>query len=875
MYLSPSEQEDLRLLCKDEEAYEQLLELLSRKKSREEEILEQLPSPMVLVDATDDNSPIVYVNPAFEALTGYSKKDIIGKNPRFLHEADHQQAGLDKIREAIHQGQGATATIRNYRRDKTLFWNQMRLFPIHNNEGNLTYYLSSHEDVTAEVEAHDKTQVIDHIYGYFIDNTLDMIAIYTPDGELIYANPAVTRTLGYTIAEFRQLSSADRVHPDDLDYTLDQVNQSLLAGKTLSQLEYRMLKKDGDYINVESYSTPIYDEKGNLTHLLAIARDISERIHRSEQQFRTLVENNPDGIERLNYEGRFLYVNTALAKAWGGMHPEDIIGKTNEELGVVSPLLEELEQARYAVFDSGEVMDIEFSYDAGSILHIFQARLVPEFDIEGNVETILGIVRDITESRQSEVALQESEARANALLDALPDMVFHLSREGEYLDIYGNRDKLRVEADQLIGKQIADYFGIDLSNKFTEAIARTLGRNETQTINYEINSIDGSFREHEARLIASHEDAVIALVRDVTDEKQLQEALRQSEARANALLDAIPDMVFHLSREGEYLDFRAKRKNLYAPDAQLIGTKISDYFEADLSKQILDAISKTLANHEMQSLEYQLDIPEKGLQYYEARMVASGEDEVIIVVRNIANERKTREHEMSIALESERTAILSQFIQTASHEFRTPLSVITTNLHMLGQLNDKARRKQKIERINKQVLQLNTLIDMQLLMTKLDSGIVMSRQPLSVANTIDMVLVKLDHKCKVKNLHFQTDIRPDGLRVRADEEHIHKALLQLVDNAIRYSRDGDDIYIRAYPVDNTLLIEIEDKGIGIDADEIEHLFERFWRKDKIHTAAGLGLGLPLAQKIIELHDGDIEVSSELNQGSIFTIKLPL
>lgn len=873
MYLSKSEQEDLRSLCKDEEAYGQLLAFLSRKKSREAEIIKQLPTPVTLIDAKEEDYPIVYANPAFEDLTGYSKKDIVGKNPRFLHEADRQQAGVDKIREAIQHGQSATATVRNYRHDGTLFWNRVQLFPIHD-EGSLTHFLSIHEDVTTEVEAHERTQVIDHIYGYFIDNTLDMIAIYTPDGELIYANPAVTRTLGYTIAEFRQLSSADRVHPDDLDNTLNQVNQSLLAGKTLSQLEYRMLKKDGDYTSVEAYSTPIYDEKGNLTHMLAIARDISERVHRSEQQFRTLVENNPDGIERLSYEGRFLYVNTALAKAWGGVRPEDIIGKTNAELGVVSPLLEELEQARYAVFDSGEVMDIEFSYDAGSILHIFQARLVPEFDIEGNVETVLGIVRDITESRQSEVALQESEARANALLDALPDMVFHLSREGEYLDIYGNHDKLIVETDQLIGKQIVDYFGVDLSNKFIEAIARTLDRSETQTINYKITSSNGSLHEHEARLIASHEDAVIALVRDVTDEKQLQEALRQSEERANALLDAIPDMVFHLSREGEYLDFQAKREDLYTPDAQLIGTIITDYFDPDISGQILDAIGKTLDQHKLQTIEYQLTVPTRGLRNYEARFVSGGEDEVITIVRDVTDERYAREHEMRIAIERERTAILSQFIQMSSHEFRTPLSVITTNLHMLGRLNDATKRKQKIERINKQVLQLNNLIDMQLLMTKLDSGIVMSRQLLSVENVIDMVLVKLDHKIKVKNLHLQTDIRPD-MRVRADEEYIHKALLQLVDNAIRYSREGDEIYIRAYPADNLLLIEIEDKGIGIDADEIEHLFERFWRKDKIHTAAGLGLGLPLAQKIIELHDGDIEVSSELNQGSIFTVKLPL
>ena len=72
---------------------------------------------MVLVDAQTDDMPIVYVNPAFEALTAYSKKDIIGKDPRFLHQEDHQQAGLDKVREAIRDGHSTTVTIRNYRRN--------------------------------------------------------------------------------------------------------------------------------------------------------------------------------------------------------------------------------------------------------------------------------------------------------------------------------------------------------------------------------------------------------------------------------------------------------------------------------------------------------------------------------------------------------------------------------------------------------------------------------------------------------------------------------------------------------------------------------------------------------------------------------------
>jgi signal transduction histidine kinase len=108
-----------------------------------------------------------------------------------------------------------------------------------------------------------------------------------------------------------------------------------------------------------------------------------------------------------------------------------------------------------------------------------------------------------------------------------------------------------------------------------------------------------------------------------------------------------------------------------------------------------------------------------------------------------------------------------------------------------------------------------------------------------------------------------------------DAEYFKHALFQLLDNSIFFSHTGGTIYIHAHTTTTHVIIRIEDEGIGIADDDLEYLFERFWRKDKSHTAAGFGLGLSLAQKIIELHEGEIEVDSELNQGSIFTIAIPI
>jgi signal transduction histidine kinase len=105
--------------------------------------------------------------------------------------------------------------------------------------------------------------------------------------------------------------------------------------------------------------------------------------------------------------------------------------------------------------------------------------------------------------------------------------------------------------------------------------------------------------------------------------------------------------------------------------------------------------------------------------------------------------------------------------------------------------------------------------------------------------------------------------------------HLRMAIRNLIENAARYSKSDVPIFLRAFAQDADVIIEVEDEGIGISQESIGHIFETFWRSDEAHTTPGFGLGLAITRKVVDLHGGRIEVTSEVGKGSLFRIRLPV
>lgn len=246
----------------------------------------------------------------------------------------------------------------------------------------------------------------------------------------------------------------------------------------------------------------------------------------------------------------------------------------------------------------------------------------------------------------------------------------------------------------------------------------------------------------------------------------------------------------------------------------------------------------------------------------------------VAAMRDITERKQLEQQHIALTLERERIQILSNFITQASHEFRTSLSVINLNAEMLVRLSDSDDYKQRARRITQYVEHMTILISNMVTLSRLDN----ETQSLAteivdlnqIVHTAGNVLAAAHQKT---DLEIVVELCEDPLPVMGDPDYLEQAIGLLLENAVRYTPAGR-ISVSAERNGEHAVIQITDTGIGISEDDLPHIFERFYRADKVSTTRGFGLGLPIAQGIVQRHGGQLEVQSALGRGSIFRITVP-
>ncbi len=170
------------------------------------EALQAAGNGIVISDALQSGHPIIYFNPSFQELTGYSSEEILGKNCRFLQLEDTQQDGINKIREAIKHSKSCQVTLRNYKKDGTLFWNELYINPIKNADGLVTHYIGVQNDITVKKIAEEERNYLTKIF----DNSLNEIYVFDfKTLKFLNVNYGAQKNLGYTLEELRELTAID------------------------------------------------------------------------------------------------------------------------------------------------------------------------------------------------------------------------------------------------------------------------------------------------------------------------------------------------------------------------------------------------------------------------------------------------------------------------------------------------------------------------------------------------------------------------------------------------------------------------------------------------------------------------------------------
>ncbi|GBE92292.1 sensor histidine kinase [Nostoc cycadae] len=223
---------------------------------------------------------------------------------------------------------------------------------------------------------------------------------------------------------------------------------------------------------------------------------------------------------------------------------------------------------------------------------------------------------------------------------------------------------------------------------------------------------------------------------------------------------------------------------------------------------------------------------------------------------------------------------LERFTAHASHELRTPLAAILSNAQvgLLAQMEDSASKHLRLEKVAEVAKSMNTLIGNLLFLAR-RTGLLTpeSLKAVDVRDLLKEVLNSSSVKTAAKHLNLKSDLPKSPIMVRVDAELICLAVINLLGNACKYTPAGGLVELRLLTKYNQAVIEVEDNGIGIAATDLPHIFEQFYRVEQHQTNStnSFGLGLAIAQQIIEVHNGHLSVKSKLGQGSVFQIKLPM
>ena len=343
-------------------------------------------------------------------------------------------------------------------------------------------------------------------------------------------------------------------------------------------------------------------------------------------------------------------------------------------------------------------------------------------------------------------------------------------------------------------------------------------------------------------------------------------SLSSEKAKLEAVVSGMFEGVILTNEKGEIVLANPSIRKLFMVDSSPEGKVPLEMVRNATIQDIVDKVIKE--KQRLTTKEIIINIPEEKIIQINGVPVLENERlvGVILVFHDITELRRLER-------------VRQDFVANVSHELRTPISNIKGYAETLkdGAINDKDNAKDFVEIIYRDSERLAQLIDDLLDLARIESGkMKMVFLPIDVQSTLERSIAIIANQAKEKAISIQLQVSATLPKILADEARISQVLINLLDNAIKYTRTGGIITVSARPKDKYIQIDVSDTGIGISEEEIARIFERFYRVDKARSRelGGTGLGLSIVKHIVQAHGGEVWVKSLVGKGSAFSFIIP-
>jgi PAS domain S-box-containing protein len=913
----------------------------------------------------DMEGQFIEANPAVERVTGYPVEQFLALRAEHMLEPEEITIRTQFFAQAA-QGGSASYEINFMRKDGQEIRLSVNYMPFVV-EGNIVGVHGIAKDVTAFKKTEKRLMESEKLLSIISENAQDVITYTSPQGEFIYVSPSMYTHLGYTQDEIMAISPKDLFDP---------------GGPALPAQPYsdggiftaKVRHKDGHYLWFETTVKIVRDEHGRIETVLGIGRDITackqtnddlrkseemlasaqriasvgsyeweldgnywtysaemkrifqiadgmnyfsvdafldklhpedranvvmditerkqmeDRIRESEKQYRLISEHSQDLISRhsLDEQATYLYASPS-ATTLLGYEPGEMVGTGAydyfhpDDVEAVNAYLKELLSKEGSYIVSYRIRRKDGSYIW------FESTGKYTYDESGSAREIVAISRDISERKQSEQRLQESQQRYKSLFEYNPASVFSMDLNGNYTSANGNFERMTgFTREELLfmsykplihptdEDRVRDHFELakqGLPQNYEAAIIHKEGYTVVCSITNVPIIVDGEIV------------GVFGIVTNITEHRRYVEQIEKLSLQHALILNSVSEGIFGIDRQGKTMFINPPGLDAIGyTTEEIIGVlhhNLTHHTKTDGSDYPVEGpVHRTLNDGQSRSVTEEVFWRKDGSSFlvnYRVNPIYDNGETIgaVVVFTDTTNER-----EIISAKESAERAdqAKSEFLAMMSHEIRTPMNGIIGMTDLLLDTEINGEQREYAEIINASSEALLRIINDILDFSKIEAGkLVLEDEPFDLSAEMGSVIEMFVPKAAEGNLELTLVIDPGIPRyVTGDSTRFRQILVNLIGNALKFTDSGKISITADQQHDHKLggrMLEfsVQDTGIGIPTDKLNDLFHSF---SQLHPTinrkyGGTGLGLMICKRLVEMMGGEISVESTEGVGSAF------
>ncbi len=873
-------------------------------------IVEALADAVVVADS---EARIVLVNKGAEEVFGYKREELLGKGAELLVSPRYREEFRRAFRNFM-ESERSRSTVKELwgrRKDGTDVMVEVSFSKLSTEDES--YVIAIVRDVTERRRMEEALKESEELFRTLAEHSL--VGVYLiQDRVFKYVNPRLAEIFGYKVEELvERRGPLDLTHPEDRGRVEENLRKRLTGKVPSICYQFRGLRKDGSTIYVEVYGARA--KYGGKPAVVGTLIDITERKQAEERinHLNTLynaIRGINHAIAREREKEKLLHSVCSLLEEVRGYSTVAVLLSSDEGIEPVAcagdmgcapeciQLGREAAIAREQKVVAGAAASAAFPLLHDSKLYgalSVRTAVGGSFD-EEELSLLEDVAMDIAYAlhaleaeerrRRAEEELRRQKVFYETIIHSATDLILIISPEGKF--VYANRAAREVLGDEIVGRHISEVVAPEYLEKTLENFRRRLRGEEVEP--YIIQAFDKHGRRRWAEINGNRIEVdgkvigVCAIARDVTERMRLQEEVVKAREFLHSILESSADAIIATDMEWKVNYFsRGAEEMLGFKPGQVIAKPVFQLFapgEVERAQRLLELLKD---KEVVRSVRTRLRCIEGKLVEVSLSLALVRDHEgnprgSVLVARDITKEVRAEQLMKRAYEELKRLDELkSNIIANVSHELRTPITVAKGYIELAMEEEDEEERNAMLETAVKALLRLNNIVEDLISVADIERGD-FSIKPRR-ARVEDVVLRAVEAKEEYARKHkvsIEVEVDYSG-EALIDAPKLQRVLMNLIDNAIKFNREGGRVRVRVERRNGELLFSVSDTGIGIPEEKQEEIFKPLTQLDPSPTRhyGGTGTGLAVAKKIVEAHGGRIWVESEPGRGSTFYFTVPI